>query len=100
MEQKTQFNIWYFIAAFFLLLLFQSWWAEYRQVETIAFSRFEQDLAAGRIESVVVRGDYITGTYSEPRASGKTQFITHRVPADLAERLSRDSLSRRGDLIS
>jgi len=88
MEEKTRFNIWYFLAAFFLLLLFQSWWAEYQEVETITFSRFEQDLAAGRIEEVVVRGDYITGTYTEPRASGKVQFITHRVPPDLAERLT------------
>jgi cell division protease FtsH len=87
-EQKTQFNIWYFIAAFFILLLFQGWWAEQRQVETITFSRFEQDLEAGRVDQVVIRGDYITGTYKEPGTGGRTQFITHRVPPDLAERLS------------
>ncbi len=89
MERKTQFNIWYFIAAFLLLLLFQSWWSQSREYESIPYSRFEQDLSAGLVKEVVVQGDYITGTYREPRASGKSRFITTRVPPDLAERLNQ-----------
>ncbi|MGA8261427.1 MAG: ATP-dependent zinc metalloprotease FtsH [Arenicellales bacterium] len=89
MEKKTQLNIWYFIAAFVLLLLFQSWWAQHQQVETIPYSRFEQDLSKGLIKDVVVRGDYITGEFKEALQSGKKQFITTRVPPDLAERLNK-----------
>ncbi len=96
MEKKTQFNVWYFIAAFLLLLIFQSWWSQHQQVETIPYSRFEQDLSQGRIKDVVVRGDYITGTYKQPLESGKTQFIANRVPPDLAEKLNKAGIEYSG----
>ena len=43
MEKKHQFNLTYLFIAFGLLLLFQSFWVSYTQVETIPYSKF-QDL--------------------------------------------------------
>ncbi len=75
-EKKAQFNIWYFAAALMLILIFQSYWTQSRQFESIPYSEFEQDLEQGLIENVVIREQYI-------------QFITPRVSPDLVERLNR-----------
>jgi cell division protease FtsH len=89
MEKKTQFNFWYVAAALMLILMFQTYWTQSRQFESIPYSQFEQDLEQGLIENVVIREQYISGSYKSPRASGKTQFITPRVSPDLVERLNR-----------
>jgi cell division protease FtsH len=89
MEKKTQFNAWYFLVAALLLLTFQSWWSETRTTAPIPYSEFEKDLEQGLIEDIVIRDQYITGTYKQPRENGKKQFVTNRVPADLAERLKK-----------
>ncbi len=93
-EKKTQFNLWYFIIALFLVMMLQSWWATTRQVEPIAYSDFLKDLDAGLIDEVVVRENHITGTYKSPK-DGKSQFVTTRVPGDLAERLSETGVTYR-----
>ncbi len=93
-EKKTQFNLWYFIIALFLVMMLQSWWATTRQVEPIAYSDFLKDLDAGLIDEVVVRENHITGSYKTPK-DGKSQFVTTRVPGDLAERLSETGVTYR-----
>jgi cell division protease FtsH len=89
MEKKTQFNAWYFLVAALLLLTFQSWWSETRTTAPIPYSEFEKDLEDGLIEEIVIRDQHITGTYKQPRENGKKQFVTTRVPPDLAERLNK-----------
>ncbi len=89
MEKKTQFNFWYVVAAMMLVLMFQSYWQESRQIESISYSQFEHNLQKGLIENVVVRDQFITGTYKSPGESGKRHFVTARVPADLVERLNK-----------
>ncbi len=88
-EKKAQLNFWYFAAALMLILLFQGYWTQSRQFESIPYSQFERDLEQGLIESVVIREQYISGSYKSPGESGKTQFITPRVSPDLVARLNR-----------
>jgi cell division protease FtsH len=84
MNQQTKWHAWYFVAAMFGILLLQQVWAEYRAVEHIDYSQFVADLKAGKVEEVQVEGNYIAGTLKEPLADGHKQFITTRVPPELA----------------
>lgn len=89
MDKKHQINIWYAAGAFFLLLLFQSWWVTYKIVETIPYSEFEQYLEAGNIEEIAVKENTIEGKFRNPLADGKQYFTTTRVDMPLAEMLQK-----------
>ena len=89
MEQKTQWNVFYWITAIFLLLLLQDWWQTARTVEPVPYSEFEQALAQGRVAEVLVADKTITGKLKSPDPKGKTVIVATRVEPDLAERLSK-----------
>jgi cell division protease FtsH len=89
MEQKTQWNVFYWITAIFLLLLLQDWWQTARTVEPVPYSEFEQALAQGRVAEVLIADKTITGKLKSPDPKGKTVIVATRVEPDLAERLSK-----------
>src|SRR5258708_6475431 len=89
MNPQTKYHTWYFVAAMFGILLLQQVWAQYQTVEHIAYSEFLGDLKAGKVVEVEVEGNYIAGTLKEPLPSGRTQFITTRVPAELVQELDK-----------
>ena len=78
MDKKQQWNIWYFIGAFFLLMIFQGLWTQWRRVESIPYSDFLKYLNEGRIVEAVVHQEQITGRLKEP-INGRDFFITNRV---------------------
>ena len=85
MHPQTKWHAWYFVAAMFGILLLQEVWTEYRAVEHIPYSEFLADLRGGKIETIEVEGNnFIAGTLKEPLPSGRSQFITTRVPPELA----------------
>jgi cell division protease FtsH len=84
MNQQTKWHAWYFIAAIFGILLLQEVWTEYRSVEHIPYSDFLADLKGGKIDEIQVEGNFIAGTLKAPLPSGRTAFITTRVPPELA----------------
>jgi cell division protease FtsH len=92
METKYKINFWYIIAAMMLMLLFQSWWVQKHQVETIPFSQFETLVDGKKIKDVVVTPDYITGTLKEPLKDGRSEFVTTRVDPALTERLAKQGI--------
>ena len=87
-DRKHQFAIWYIFAAFLGLMLIQSLWLRYTQVDTIPYSQFEQLLADGKIAEVLVGQDSIQGTLKEPFPNGRQQFYTVRVDPQLADKLA------------
>jgi cell division protease FtsH len=89
MEKKTQFNVWYLILAIVGVMLIRDLWVQSRQVEPIAYSKFEQYLDQGLIEKVVVGSQQISGTFKSPLPEGQTRFITTRVESGVAERLEK-----------
>jgi cell division protease FtsH len=89
MEQKTQWNLIYWITAVFLLLMLQSWWQTARTVEPVPYSEFEQALKEGRVAEVTITDKLLTGRLKAPDARGKTIIVANRVEPELAERLSR-----------
>ena len=90
MNKEQQINIWYWIGAILLLLLFQSFWQGAATTERIPYSRFIELLEQDRIAEVQVRPESITGRYREPEA-GRTHFVTNIVPEDLTRRLQASS---------
>jgi cell division protease FtsH len=88
MDRKQQFHLWYFVVAFFGLMLAQSWLSQASVTQRIPYSTFLSHLEAGRIATVTVRAEQIEGRYREP-VDRNTHFITNIVPADLTDRLER-----------
>lgn len=88
MEKKHQFNLTYLFIAFGLLLLFQSLWAGYNQIENVPYSKFQELLKDKQIEKVVVSPSQIRGEYKVPR-EGKKYFATTPVAPEIASELQK-----------
>lgn len=88
MDRNQQFHLWYFVVAFFGLMLVQSWLSQAAVTQRIPYSTFLEHLEAGRIASVTVRAEQIEGRYTTP-IDRNTHFVTNIVPADLTDRLER-----------
>jgi len=86
MEKKTEFNIWYWIFAFFAVLFIQGLIESYQSVAPISYSQFEDYLADGSIKSVAVGADTITGSFTMP-IDGKSQFVTTIVDPAILNRI-------------
>ncbi|OHV72798.1 ATP-dependent zinc metalloprotease FtsH [Ensifer sp. LCM 4579] len=86
MDKQTKFNIWYWVAAIFALMLFQYIFTTATQVAQIPYSQFQTYLEEGKIAEVAVSDQYIQGTFKAPQ-DGKPMFITTRVEPDIARQL-------------
>ena len=86
MDKQRQWNLWYFLAAFLILVLFQNWWTASRTIEAIPYSQFLALLDEGRVVDLTVRSDQIVGRFKDP-VDGKTHFVTNRVDPALAAEL-------------
>ena len=94
--RKRQILIWYTIAAMFGVLLFQQFWSNYSQIETIAYSEFERLLDQGKIADVTVGTDTIQGSVKAPLPSGKREFFAIRVDPQLADKLAKHAVVVKG----
>lgn len=88
MNKKTQFNMWYWIAALFGLILFQYLFTTTQQVAQIPYSQFETYLREGRIAEVAVSERFIQGRFREPQ-DGRSMFITTRVDPNIAQQFQQ-----------
>jgi cell division protease FtsH len=88
MEKRTQFNLWFAIAAVIGLLLIQDWWVNARRTELVSYDEFQRFLEQGKIGQVTVGGELISGTFKEPQ-DGKTRFVTPRVDPATADKLAQ-----------
>ena len=66
--KKINFTLWYFILAFILMISLQQYFFS-KNVETLPYSKFKQELSAGHISKLTIGSDTINGTLS---AEGKT----------------------------
>ena len=89
MEKQTQFNIWYFVLAALAVLWLADAWKQFRQVEPIPYSEFQNLLKAGKVKEIAILDNYIQGTLTAKEADGKDKFITTRVETDLAKDLAQ-----------
>lgn len=91
MDKKLQWNAWYFLLAFSLLLVFQGWWSERRAVEPIAYSEFLRLLDAGKLTELRIDQQQISGKLLDP-INNRSHFVTNRVDPQLAEALARSGV--------
>jgi cell division protease FtsH len=77
MDRKTRFNIWFWVAAFFGLLFFQSVYLAATQVAPIPYSEFLEHLRAGKVEEVAVSDKQISGKLEQPLESGQRPNREH-----------------------
>jgi cell division protease FtsH len=89
MEKKTHFNIAYVMMAFIAITLFQSWWVQHQQVETIPYSQFVDYLKDGKIAAVNVRENYLDGTLAKPLPKGPKLYSTVMVAPGIADMLDK-----------
>ncbi len=89
MNKQTQFHVWYWIAAFFGVLLLQYFFTSVVQVAPIPYSEFEAYLRQGKVAEVAVSDRFIQGRLREALPGGQTQFVTTRVDPGIAELLQR-----------
>jgi cell division protease FtsH len=99
MDRRMQFHIWYVIAAIFGILILQQLWIQSQQISVIPYSEYLDDLKAGKVADVKVSGDYIQGDFKEPQ-KGVKQFVTTRVPPDLAQQLQQYNVQFSGQVES
>ena len=99
MNKKTQFHVWYWIAAFFILLAFQYLFTTATQVAQIPYSQFETYLSEGKIAEVAVSDRFIQGRFKEP-IDGRPMFITTRVEPDLVRQLRSEGVVVTGQIES
>lgn len=95
MERGTHINFWYFVLALLGIVLLRDLWVETQSVETIAYSEFEQLLAQGMIQDVVVGSETARGSFTEPQ-NGKTEFVTRLVDTDIARDLREHGVTYTG----
>jgi len=85
--KEMRANLWYWVAAFFLLLLFQGWFAANQAVEHVAYSDFLQMVRDHKLATVQVEGSRLTGELREPLPNGRKLVSTTAVPQPLAQEL-------------
>ncbi|TMM50769.1 ATP-dependent zinc metalloprotease FtsH [Sulfitobacter sabulilitoris] len=95
MDQKSKINLWYFILAFLGVLLLQDLWMRSQAIEAIPFSRFEQYVEDGLVDTVVIGSDTIRGTFTSPQ-NGKTDFVTTPVAPGLSDMLRDRNITYTG----
>ncbi|MER9140547.1 ATP-dependent zinc metalloprotease FtsH [Mesorhizobium sp. M0830] len=98
-NRKTRFNIWYWIAAFSGVMVFQYFYATTQHVAQIPYSEFETLLNGGKIAEVQVSDRFIQGRFKEPQG-GKPLFITTRVEPNLARDLQEHGVTVTGQVES
>jgi cell division protease FtsH len=87
MDTRRRFTVTYLVLAAIALFAAQSM-IKSRTVEELPYSEFQQLLDQDKVKEVVVFSDEIRGTFVKPE-KGKTQFVTRRVPTDIAKQLDQ-----------
>ncbi len=92
-DPKTQVHLGYWLIALTVVFLLQSLWSSSRDVQTVPYSQFETYLQQGKIASVVVGDQTVTGTLKTPEANGKKIVVAVRVDPRLAADLQRSGVT-------
>lgn len=88
MDNEQQGHVWYFVAAFMVLVLAQSWFFQASDPERIPNSTFHVHPEADRIARAARRAEQIERRHRE-YADRRTRFATAVVPQALTARPGR-----------
>ncbi|MFZ5780004.1 MAG: ATP-dependent zinc metalloprotease FtsH [Pseudomonadota bacterium] len=97
MKRDHIVNIVYFAVAVIAITLLRDLWVAQQKVDQISYSQFQSLLEAGRVAEVIVGETHIRGTLSRPAAGEKPEFLTDRVPLDVADFLEKYKVKFRAE---
>jgi cell division protease FtsH len=84
-RQRPRFHFTYIAMALLGVILLHDLWVDAGTVNEIAYSEFENLVESGQVAEIVIQGETIRGTTSEPMEDGRDQFVTRQVEVELAE---------------
>src|ERR1051326_3522999 len=88
-KRDLKFDILYFIAVLFAVLLIREFLAGERHVQTIPYSEFKTLVDKSEVKDLVVGPTRVTGTYVNPADKNVEHFATVRVEPQFADELIR-----------
>jgi cell division protease FtsH len=104
MNKKARFNLVYVFVAASAVLLAHDLWARSQAVAVIPYSQFQQLLAQGKVQEVVIDADSIQGVLKEPLQGspyqGRSRFLTTQVRPELAATLEKYGVTFTGRIES
>ena len=77
-QRKVHFSIWYFIVALLVIMWFQTFLTE-QQTNRVSYSEFKKLIRSGKVESVVISPDKVTGTLKEAKEPNNRTVSAVRV---------------------
>ena len=87
MEKRKQFNWSYWLIAALFWLGIQAW-IGYRDVMTLSYSDFLNNLEQGAVAELIVTETLIEGRFNDP-VDGRERFVVRRVDPDFANQLAQ-----------
>ncbi|QFU16902.1 ATP-dependent zinc metalloprotease FtsH [Microvirga thermotolerans] len=100
MTKQTRFNTWYWVAAFFGVLVIQYFLGAAQQIAPIPYSQFQELLRGGKVAEIGISDRFIQGRLKEPLPTGQTRFATTRVEPDFAKELEQYGVTYTGQIES
>jgi cell division protease FtsH len=88
MKRSARFNIIFFLVAMLGIIVVQQVMHGVVRETTLPYSQFQSLLHDGKIATVVVTQDRIQGQLKAALPNGGKDFVTNRVPRDLADELT------------
>jgi cell division protease FtsH len=86
--RKIHWNVGAVVFVLAAAWLARSTWEQGRQVQTVPYSAFEQQLRDGKIAEVTVGDELITGKLKSATPDGKQMLVATRIEPDVAQRLA------------
>ena len=77
MDKQHQWNLWFFLVAFSLLLVFQNWWSARSAVEPIAYSEFMRLLKEEKLSDLRIEQQQISGKLKDVAQEIDTSHVGH-----------------------
>nr|WP_294529257.1 ATP-dependent zinc metalloprotease FtsH [uncultured Rhodopila sp.] len=96
-KREHHINFWFIIVALLGIMAVQTVAMIPKVSKTIPYSEFQRLVADGRVTDIVVGQNQITGTLKDARSNEPQYFATYRVPADIADVLTRASVPFSGE---
>ena len=98
MKPEFKFDLIYFMAVIFAVVLIRDLWVGESHIKTIPYSEFRTLLDKGELKELVVGKTRIVGTYTTPNEAGKPlHFSTIRVEPQIADDIARRNIPFAGE---
>jgi cell division protease FtsH len=96
-KQHQIVNALYFVAAVLAVVLVRDLWVQQQKIDHIPFSEFRALLETGKVAEVAVGDTYVRGRLARPAAGEKPEFMTDRLPLDVADFLAKYKVTYRAE---